>query len=426
MSQLFAEVHRPRFGRRGHHGEDHLGEERAVPVDTPTIGARIKQLRGPMTQRQLAERSGMSLSLIRALEQEQRHTASITSLQRLARALDTSVASLLGKAATMPNGPTSGIVAIRAALTPVDDLIGAVADEPEPLTLHEAQRTVDYLWGAYWGGRYDLLGKLLPDALIKLRATHRAVPTAERSLAAEALARAYQAAGDTLVHLGHPDTAWLAIREAIRAADEGTDPLLVAALRMSVSWQLLVAGRYGESEQVAMSAAGSIEPGGAVPLSQVSAYGSLAVTAATAAARTGNISRTAELLDVAREMADRLGHDRAEHQTTFGPAKVAMLTVDCEVVLERYPEALAAAKSLPRDAALPLASRARHLADVAYSHIRLGHDDAARDTLLAMEQMAPDWIKYQTLPRQVTAELVRRDRDVRLRDLARRLGVAAG
>jgi hypothetical protein len=126
---------------------------------------------------------------------------------------------------------------------------------------------------------------------------------------------------------------------------------------------------------------------------------------------------------VAWEQAGRFERDRSEHQTTFGPAKVAMLTVDCDVVLERYPEALAAAKKLPRDAALPLASRARHLADVAFAHTRLGHDQRAIDTLLTMEQMAPDWIRYQTLPRQVAAELLRRERSTPLRSMARRLGV---
>lgn len=393
-------------------------------MDQLTIGARIKQLRGnTMTQRELAERAGVSLALVRALEQNVRHTASIASLHKLARALDTTLPALLGKTATMPNGPDTGVTAIRAALTPVDDLVDGTVDYGQPLTLREAQRTADYLWGAYWGGKYDLLGQLLPNALIQLRATHRAVPAADRPRAAEALARAYQAAGDTLVHLGHPDAAWLAVREALAAAQHGDDGLLAAALRMSVSWQLLVAGRYAEAEQVAMTAAHGIEPGDGASLSQVSAYGALTVTAATATARAGQTGRTEELLAVSREMADRLGTDRSEHQTTFGPAKVAMLSVDCLVVLEQYPEALKAARAMPRDATLPLASRARHLADVAYTHTQLGHDGAALQTLLTMEQLAPEWIKYQSLPRQVAAELVRRDRNSALRGLARRLGV---
>lgn len=100
-----------------------------------------------------------------------------------------------------------------------------------------------------------------------------------------------------------------------------------------------------------------------------------------------------------------------------------MQTVDVAVVTEDYAGAVRAAKDMPRDAGLPLAARARHITDTAYAHAHLGNVRQARDALLAVEQMAPDWIKYQVLPRQVAAELVRRDRDSTLRGLARRLGV---
>ncbi|HEV8557309.1 MAG TPA: hypothetical protein VGR06_13040 [Actinophytocola sp.] len=50
------------------------------------------------------------------------------------------------------------------------------------------------------------------------------------------------------MHLGHPDAVFLAIREALRMAQEGDDELLHATLRASVSRQLLVQGRYEESE----------------------------------------------------------------------------------------------------------------------------------------------------------------------------------
>lgn len=392
------------------------------------IGVRIKALRGKLlTQQQLADLSGVSLPLIRALEQGQRLTASVPTLQKIARALDVSLGALLDKptALTSPN-PDSGVIAIRRALTTVDDLLPDPGWADEPLALADAERQVDYCWGAYWAGRYELLGQLLPALLPQLRATLRAVPSADQPKAAEALARGYQVAGDTLVHLGQPADAWLAIRNAIDAAQHGDDELLAAALRMSVSWQLLVQGRYHEAEQVAVTTAAGIEPVGDVPPQQVSAYGILAVTAATAAARASRAQATADLLAESAACASRLGGaERSEHQTTFGPAKVAMLTVDCAVVQEQYSDALVAAAKLPRDAALPLATRARHLADVAWSQMQVGQTQASLTTLLTMEQMAPDWIRYQTLPRQTTAELVERQRrvDAPLRSLARRLGV---
>ncbi|HEV8559037.1 MAG TPA: helix-turn-helix transcriptional regulator [Actinophytocola sp.] len=398
--------------------------------DRVEIGTRIRKLRAKLlSQRELADKALVSVDLIRKLEQGRRHTASIGSLQRIARALDVSIAELLGKVTTLPSSdPDVGVVAIRRALTPVDDLLDMDVVEGASLTLGEAERNVTYLWGAYWSGRYELLGTLLPNALMQIRATYRAVPASERTRAAHALARAYQAAGDTLVHLGHPDAAFLAIREALRMAEEGDDELLHATLRASVSWQLLVQGRYEESERVAVVAASGIEPHGDASESQISAYGILVVTAATAAARAQKRDSARELLGSASEMARRLGYDRADHQTTFGPAKVAMLGVDTHVVQDDFVEALTAAKALPRDADLPLASRARHLADIALAHLRLNHHDQALQTTLAMEQLAPDWIRYQSLPRQIVADLIERERRVspQLRDLALRIGAMTG
>lgn len=398
--------------------------------DHVELGARIRQLRGKLlSQRDLADKAQVSIDIIRKLEQGRRRTASIGTLQKIARALDVSIAVLLGQPTRLPTaGPAEGVVAIRRALTPVDDLLDLDVIDGEPLTLDAAERTVTYLWGAYWSGRYELLGTLLPNALMQLRATYRAAPAGHRAEAAHALARAYQAAGDTLVHLGQQDAGFLAIREGLRAAREADDELLYAAMRASVSWQLLVQGRYEESERVAVVAAQDIEPRGDASESQLSAYGILTITAATAAARIRHRTTATELLEVSGEMAGRLGYDRADHCTTFGPAKVAMLSVDVHVVQDNFSAALAAAKTLPRDAALPLASRARHLADVALSQLRLGRDDPALHTVLTMESLAPDWIRFQTLPRQIVAELVERERRVppQLRDLAIRIGALAG
>jgi transcriptional regulator with XRE-family HTH domain len=396
-------------------------------MSSETIGARIKELRGKiMTQRELAETAGVSVDLIRKLEQEQRHTASVPALQKIANALDVDLAMLLGKPNSLPSpAAEGGVLAIRRALTTVDDLLPDAAWNDDPLDLREAQRAVDYAWGCYWSGRYELLGRLLPTTLPQLRATLRAVPVSERPRAAEALAQAYQVAGDTLVHLGHAADAWLAIRNALAAANQGDDELLSATLRMSLAWQLLVQGRYHESEQIAVAAAEDVEPTGDVPAQRISAYGLLTVTAATAAARAQRAEATHDLLTEADESATRLGVERNDHKTTFGPAKMAMLRVDCAVVQEEYAQALDGARKLPRDADLPLATRARHLADVAYSQMQTGQNDAAVTTLLTMEQLAPDWIKYQTLPRQTTAELVERQRRINqpLHGLARRLGV---
>lgn len=395
-------------------------------VDQSSIGARIRRLRGDtMTQRELAERSGVSLSLVRALEQEQRLTASISTLHRLARALDTDPGTLLGKTTNIPGTPETGVMAIRRALTPVDDLLGEPVLDGDALETREARRLVEYGWGLYWSGRYDMLTALLPSALLQLRATAHAAPRLDQAGASESLARGYWLAACSLVHLGQQEAAWLAIRHALDAARGGADALLDAVLRGSVAWQLLVQGRYGEAERVAVKAAEAIEPGQGVSPGHLSVYGSLLLSGATSAGRDGNGIRARELLDEAAVMADRNGVDRTDYESPFGPAQVTMQRVDVAVVTEEYGQAVELAEEMPRDAALPLAARARHLTDVAFALAHTGQVQRARDALLTVEQMAPAWIKYQTLPRQVAAELVRRDHDSTLRSLARRLGVTA-
>jgi len=113
------------------------------------IGERIKRLRrGVMTQDDLAAAAGLSADLIRKLEQGMRHTASIRSLHRIARALDVGLGELLGGERLPEAAPHAGVVALRQAVADVADLLGEV--EGEPLSLRDAQRSVSYLWGAYW------------------------------------------------------------------------------------------------------------------------------------------------------------------------------------------------------------------------------------------------------------------------------------
>ncbi|MET8773966.1 helix-turn-helix transcriptional regulator [Nocardia sp. NPDC004654] len=394
-------------------------------MDDSSIGVRIRRFRGKaLTQRQLADQAGVSVDLVRKLEQGGRQTASIASLQKLARALDVDISDLIGKRHGIPSGnPDAGIVAIRRALTPVDDLLGEVPEE-EAVSLDDGRRAVDYAWGAYWAGRYELLTAILPANLTQLRATVHAARNGAVAPANELLARMCWVTGCTLVHLGQTDPAFLAIRQALTAAERGDDPLLLATIRGSVAWQLLVQGRYDESRGVALRAATELEPAGEVPPAHLSAYGSLVLQGATASGRAQDVPEALSLIEAAGEVALRIGADRQDYETYFGPSQVVMQTVDVNVSSERYSEALAAAKEMPPNSGLPQASRARHLADTAVALTRTGQHQRALDALLNAERVGGgDWIKYQSLPRHIVSELLDHDRRVPLRAFARRIGV---
>lgn len=394
--------------------------------DQHTIGERLAQLRAAagMTQTGLAARSGVSIEIIRKLEQGQRHTTSIPNLHKLAGALDVDAGALLSKPAQLPAEDGSGAVAIRRTLTSVDDLVDDQPDT-EPLTTDEARAALTYGWGSYWSGRYDQLGVMLPDAIGRARATLRAVAADDRAEAADLAAQVLQLSACTLVHLGYLDIAHMALREALDHASAGSDPLRVHAIRGSVSWVLLVEGRFLEAGKVAASAAGQLDPNGSSSLPEWTLYGSLLLSSATAAGRAGDRASALALVDEAGVAAEQTGY-RNDYELAFGEHQVAMQRVDVETVTENYASALTAAQKLPRNSSLPLAARARHMSDKALAHVRLGHDDVAFQVLDEMADMAPSWAAYQEQPRSIYRELRERAANPpRLVELGRKLRVSA-
>lgn len=393
-----------------------------------TIGDRIKRFRGrAFTQGELAEAAGVSKELISKLEQNRKLSASLPSLRAIARALDIDVAELVGKRAGIPSADLdAGVVAIRKALSSVDDLIDD-PDDIEPLTIDLAQREVTYAWGSYWSGRYEKLAAILPPGISRLRATTHHVSVDDAARANELYAWMLWVSACTLVHLGQTDPAWMAIRQALEAASKGNDPYLEATLRGSVGWQLLVQGRYEESRRVVLKAAADIEPKGDVSQQHLAVHGSLLLQGATAAGRGQQIREARALADEASDVASRLPGDTNWYECNFGPSQIAMQRTDIEVSNEQYVEALQIAKTMPnRGANLTPVSRARHLLDQAAAAARSGRSQQALDLLLTAEQMGgKEWARYQTLLRTVVAELLESDRQSSLREFAHRVGVTA-
>jgi len=146
-----------------------------------------------------------------------------------------------------------------------------------------------------------------------------------------------------------------------------------------------------------------------------------------AAVASGRDLRTAEALSLADEssaVAQRIGIDRKDYETLFGTSQVVMQTVDINNSAEQYPEALAAARAMPRENGLTPVAKARHLLDQAAALARTGQNQKALDMLLTAERVGgEEWVKYQTLLRQVVGELLDQDRQNSLRAFARRVGV---
>lgn len=371
-----------------------------------TIGQRIYELRTDrtpkLTQQELAERAGVSLDLISKLERGVRQTARIPTLNAIAEALDVDPGVLVGRPTRLESVPDDGgLLQLRRALTPVTD-IGPPADVAAELV--EA-------WPLYWTGDYDQLASVLPGIL--------ASATGDQSAEAHALA------ASALVHLGHGDLALL----ALRTADERVqDELLGVELCWTRAWALLCQGRPGDGVIVAERLLDDMRVGRRDADDRVSAWGVLAVTAATAAARAGDGDQAGELLQLAKaavEMDSRGGATwPAGRGSWFGPGKVAMMETDCAVVTGNFAAALEAARRMPPQSEVPLASWARHRTDLAWARAQIGRKAEAERTLLELASTAPQWIRYQPFARAVTAGLLSgRRASPELRELARSLRV---
>jgi transcriptional regulator with XRE-family HTH domain len=138
--------------------------------------ARLRMLRG-LTQEGLAARSGVSVDVIRRLEQGARASARLSSLARLAEAMDVELSLLLAGpvmlagAASGEDSP-AGMLELRRALTPADVLDG-LAPEAETDTgeasLGVLRSSARQAWQAYQAGDYSGVAVSLPGLIAELR-----------------------------------------------------------------------------------------------------------------------------------------------------------------------------------------------------------------------------------------------------------------
>jgi transcriptional regulator with XRE-family HTH domain len=392
-----------------------------------SIGERIRQLRQErsprMTQRELAERAGVSVDTVSKLEQGVKQTALIGTLHRIAQALDVDVSALLAKPARIDteDGGTAGVLAIRRALT-------ALYSDGEPVALGELRTSVAAAWAHYWTNRFNTLGALLPELIAQARAA------GDGPEASAVRSDVYGVTASMLVSLGHVDLAYLAMERAITAAEGSGDELRRAAVSGWMSWLLLhQTGSYDQAQRLAVTEADRTEPRlGIAPPQAIAVWGGLLVSAAVAAARNDRPDEADDLLNLAEAAAVRVGAQGYEvsshYERPFGVPLVLMQAVDIAVVTDRPGRALALAARMPPDADLPDAAKARHLADIAFAQTATGRDTKAVDTLLRIERQAPSWMRYQSYPRTIIRELLERERRARtprLRGLAVRMGIEA-
>ncbi|MFI9201932.1 helix-turn-helix domain-containing protein [Streptomyces sp. NPDC053048] len=398
---------------------------------TATLGDRVGELRvrRGLTQEGLAEKARLSVDTVRKLEQNQRFTARMNTLNKLARALDVETSALLGPPAVLPsagNAEPPSILALRQAVTPLSGFpgMGQEEDVPPP-TVAELRSSMRGTERIRRQGELTKITALLPTLLSDARSAVRHYTGEERSTSYAMLAEAYQVAATTLTAFGKEDVAYTALERSMEAAALSDDPRLEVVGISTLSWIFSKQGRVADAEHVAVRMAERIEPGFRSAPLDLALWGILLLRGATAAVRAERGDTAEELLSLASAAAARIGADRLDYATPFGPTNAGVATVNAYVDMGKPDKALNHADRIPGLAGLPPTWLARHHLDRAQAYAELRRDREATRALLAAERTAPEWMRYHGSSRHLVAEL--RGRELRrtspIKDLALRLEI---
>jgi transcriptional regulator with XRE-family HTH domain len=319
------------------------------------------------------------------------------------------------------------VAAIRDALLNYDGIwdneVAAAVD------LSTIGRQVQQAWQARQAAAYRQLGVLLPRVLTNAQLAARQLDDDHRRAANRLLAETYQCVGFAMANIGQRDLAWIAADRGILAAERSEDRLVIAASTRMLAHALLAMGRHDKAQQVAVTALTTLEPGlGSALPTQLSIYGALLQTSAVVAARRGDRAGANEFLTEAATIGQRLGGDRNDFWTVFGPTNVGIHRASVAVELGDAGRVVEQARAIDPSHLPSLERRAHHLLDIAQGYGQWRKDHQALDTLLHAEQLAPQEVHHQPAVQRLVVELLHRERRTtkpQLRELATRVGVLA-
>ncbi|WP_030417192.1 helix-turn-helix domain-containing protein [Streptomyces sp. NRRL S-1448] len=389
-----------------------------------TNGKRIKHLRGSdLTQQGLADAAGVSLALVQKAEQD-RGELSVGSLLRLANALKTDVAVILGQQAPRRGASRDTRAALRRLSDAVhDSALGDWNGIERPSSFVELSTAHDRVCAAYWRGDYGVFSELIAKVLLEGGIRYGQATGYEREQLGSLLANTYQFASSAAILLGQRDLAFSAITSARRLAKDSGDDVLAALLESTLSWIHLRSAKVPRAVAVAERAALHIEPSfSRASRPQLLAFGRLMTSAAVASSRRGDAASADDYLAQAHAAAARLGHDEALYGTHFGPTAAKTEAVGIAVALGNYGRALQLAAHTELPCSMPKLARNRYKLDVALAQCEAKLYDRAADTLTEVALDAPEWVKHQALPGVIGKRLAKVS-TARVRNISELIGV---
>lgn len=373
------------------------------------LGRKIAQhrRRRGLSQPELARQIDRSVAWVSQVERGVRKVDRMSVLEIVAQALDVPLAELAAEApvvAAATDEPPEA-TGLRLILSGAHALRAMLSSQLTPDAAALKQK-VDTAWELTHAGRYTELTELLSDLVPQLEAAARAVPQEERAELFELLSGAYQACSAALTKLAEPEAAWIAADRSMAAAERADAPLLVAAGAFRLGFVFLGAKHYDQAEEIARTAADALRHMADKGQPEaMSLWGGLTLQRAVTASRTNDGQAAYAHLDQAREIADRLGEGRNDHNTEFGPANVRLHEIAVAVELSDAGRALRAAGQVDASG-LSAERQGRMLIDIARAHAQRRNVNEALATLRRGEEITPEQIRAHPLVRQLVSDLL--------------------
>lgn len=393
------------------------------------IGQRVRQIRARrgITQQVLADRAGLSRSVLAKYETGLRPVDSRRTMLALAQALGCTLGDLTGSDDRIDPATSSfhrAVPAIETALWTQ----GNLTDTTRPRTLDELRTAVEHASRLRHAGDYAALGPLLPALLTDAyRLTDGCGPEAW-----DLLATAAYGASSALRQRGHDALAWTAVQESERAASQA-ESLAPKAAAQFLKSRILAArpGALAAALTVASGTADRLTPE-ASTRGELETVGMARLQAGFAETLAGGDAQSH--LEEAAELASRLpeakpGESSARNRT-FGPANVALWQISSAVERREPAVALRIAETLD-PAELPNGVRhAQYFVELGRAYAMKRDHRAALHALLRSEHAAPQHVRGLAPVRELVGAMLREARrDLaagELGKLAQRVGVVPG
>jgi tetratricopeptide (TPR) repeat protein len=300
------------------------------------------------------------------------------------------------------------------------------AEEP-PLDLDQMRSEVDHAWRLAHESRYALLNDTLTDLLPRLEQIARRTTGKDAAEVHALRARAYQAVSAAFARQDEADAAWVAADRAISAAEQAGGRTSVIAGHFRLAHAFVRLGRYDQAEHVTTAAIAALRPraeAADATAEELSLYGAMNLVHAVISAHESDRSRARDHLAEAERTAGRIGADRNDFDTEFGPTNVQLHQVAVAVDLGDAGEALDVAKAINATNLSP-ERQVRLMIDVARAHAQRRHTGEAISTLLDAERLAAEHVRSHHLAKTIISDLLDqcgRRPPAELLELARRCG----